>query len=66
MAGRKRTTDSDVVQTTIRLRVRDWEHLSVLAIRERTSVQALAIEALNLLFKERGGLPEVKSPQTKK
>jgi hypothetical protein len=58
MTPRKNDSD-EMVQSTFRLRRPDWERLSMLAIRERTSIQALIVQGLNHVFKEHK-LPPIK------
>jgi hypothetical protein len=43
---------------TLRLDVENWKRLKKLAVDEETTAHALMIEALNLLFKDRG-LPPI-------
>ena len=39
---------------TLRLSVADWQQLKILAVNEETTCHSLLIEALNMLFKDRG------------
>lgn len=45
--------EGDTVALTVRVSKEGWKRLAHLAIEEESSIQALAIEGLNLLLKSR-------------
>lgn len=53
-AAGKSKGDGDAVALTVRVSREGWKRLSHLAIDEDTSIQALAIEGLNRVLKNRG------------
>lgn len=54
MTPPKSKDKKDTVALTLRLPETEWERLSRLALTERSSIQKLMVEALNLLYEDRG------------